>query len=138
MRVKHCPNCGFDTVSESSHSSEYGRSYSEWSCEECGWRYKESKSRVKGSEGTHPKQTRPRSEEGTLTEWCSTCNTCAKSGHCLCVGEEQTGYCEVCAKHSSKDRKKMLEVKTYFGKHSTFEGFSCDLCEENKARLKIL
>jgi len=139
MKVKHCPFCGSDNIDGGSYSSEYAGSYSEWSCNKCNWRYKGAKSRTKGSTGTHPRKVDPDSEQESLTgKWCSTCNTCARLGYCLCVEEGQTGYCKVCAKYSSKDRNEMLEVATYFGKHSTFEGFPCDLCGEQKARLKTL
>jgi len=141
MRVKHCPSCGSDDISKSSSSFEYGGS-TRWSCGSCGWGYKKGRGigTGTGNSGTHPRKAGPSSGQSTLTqvaEWCSTCDTAAKPGHCRCVEDDQTGFCEDCANYSAVDKSEMLEVATYFGRHSTFEGFTCSVCGEKDAELKI-
>ena len=94
-----------------------------------------------GSSGTHPRKAGTQGDQSTLTEvaeWCSTCDACAKPGYCRCVEDDQTGFCKDCANYSTHDVEDMHEVATYFGRYSSFEGFTCAICEEKDAELKII
>lgn len=141
MDVKHCPSCGSDSVSVNTFSAEY-MSSTTYSCEDCSWKYTDGSGMGTGSgnSGVHPRDIGTSSQE-TLTEtgvWCSTCNTCAKPGYCRCVEDGQTGFCQSCAKFSEYDVEEMHEVATYFGKYSSFDGFTCSICEKNDAELKLI
>lgn len=142
MEIRHCPSCGSDEIDVSSFSAEYMRSTT-YSCEDCDWYYKKGSGIGTGSgnSGIHPRDAGTASPGQTkLVEagsWCNTCEVCAKSGHCGCVEEQQTGFCEECAKYAEQDRDEMLEVQTYFGRHKR-SPFTCDICGDNKAELKLL
>lgn len=148
MRVKHCPRCGSDEISKSSGSAEYS-SWVRYSCEDCGWGYKKGSGMGTGSRssGTHPRKASP-NEQTTLDqseysastpgEWCSTCDTCARPGLCRCVEDDQTGFCEDCAKYSEHDVDEMHEVATYWGRHSHHKNpYPCSICGEEKSEYKI-
>lgn len=141
MRVKACPSCGSDEIEVSSFSAEY-MSSTRYECEDCGWYYKQGRGMGTGSgnSGIHPRKAGPGGGQSTLVqtaEWCGRCETAAKPGECRCVKDDQTGYCKQCAKFSEVDESEMLEVATYFGRHSTFDGWTCSVCGEKQAELKI-
>lgn len=113
-----------------------------YSCEDCNWSYKKGRGMGTGSgnSGVHPRKASNSGGNTKLVQtgvWCSTCDTSAKPGYCRCVENNQTGLCKDCAKYSEHDVDDMLEVCTYFGKYKD-SPFTCEICEDHKAELKIV
>lgn len=142
MDVRHCPKCGSENIDKSSSSFEYGGS-TRWDCNSCEWRYKKGRGigTGTGNSGAHPRDVGEDRGQMQLTEtgsWCSNCEVCAKAGRCGCVDDDQTGFCDECATFSEHDVDKMLDVNTYSGRYNSRETFTCDICNDQKARLKLL
>jgi hypothetical protein len=143
MEIKHCPSCGSGEIEKNSYSAEY-MSSTRYSCKSCEWEYEKGSGMGVGSssKGVHPKDAGTSDAQDTLTqigEWCGRCNTSAKPGYCQCVDSRtEQAFCSDCANYSATDTDNMHKVATYFGRHSPFDGWNCDICDEKNAQLKVV
>lgn len=90
MEVRHCPQCGADSIDKTTSSFEYGGS-TRWSCEECDWHYKRGRGigTGTGNAGTHPRELEPGAQR-QLTDvgvYCSTCETVIAGDHSCTAAE---------------------------------------------------